>query len=179
MSEPVVLDLQTLEQHTRLTAPVVQFMAECAAVLLSSRHPAASEVPASLGLSGANKEAHLRWGPVTEQMVNTHGDLQEATEYAAYGISALAVRKALGLVVFRRLPKHTGADYLMRNDSSDDDRYTRLECSGIFQGEKETTSGRLKEKLEQLAKYEGYPGYAMVVNLRANPVEIHGQEQKS
>jgi hypothetical protein len=79
----------------------------------------------------------------------------------------------LDRIVFRRLPKGTGADYLMRDPQTEGgDNYERLECSGIAEG-RESTISRLTSKLEQLARFRAHgPGTAIVTNFREEPVEI-------
>jgi hypothetical protein len=104
-------------------------------------------------------------------------DAEEATEWAAVGVAISVARRVLGRDVFLRLPKGTGADFLMRDPANDPadglaERYERLECSGIGDG-KESSATRLRKKDRQLerARHE-LPGVAIVTTFRADPVHI-------
>jgi hypothetical protein len=102
---------------------------------------------------GAERAADIRRVPVDDRAHATYADAQEATEEGAEGIAIVVARRMLGHVVFRRLPKGTGADYLMRDPGADDgDAYERLECSGIADGQ-EAATARLRSKIEQLARF--------------------------
>lgn len=85
----------------------------------------------------------------------------------------LVTRRVLDRVVFRRLPKGTGADYLMREaEAAEGDSYERLECSGMGEGQ-ESASMRLRTKIRQLAQFPGNPsGFAIVTDFRTTPVDI-------
>jgi len=81
-------------------------------------------------------------------------------------------REILGRIVFRRLPKGTGADYLMREDGEPNgDRYERLEVSGIGDGH-ETASARLSAKIDQLRRHDGPSGVAIVTRFTERPREV-------
>lgn len=108
----------------------------------------------------------------------TYADPQEATEKGAEAVAIVAARCLLDRVVFRRLPKATGADYLMRPLAAADantDSYARLECSGIADGQ-ETAAGRLRDKIAQLARYpDGGAGRAIVTRFCSSPVDIRSR----
>lgn len=72
------------------------------------------------------------------------------------------------------LPKGTGADYLLHPvDAPDGDRYERLECSGLGEGD-ERADTRLREKVRQLARFpDGPPGWAAVTDFRDLPIALH------
>jgi hypothetical protein len=117
--------------------------------------------------------AEIERVPVDARARDTYADPEEAAEEGAEGIAMLLARRVLNRIVFRRLPKATGADYLMREPQSHDvDGYERLECSGIGFGQ-ESATARLRSKLEQLARYPAQPpGRAVVTHFRMAPVEI-------
>jgi hypothetical protein len=122
----------------------------------------------------ASQDAEILRTPIDGRTRDTYADPQEATEEGAEGVAISTARRALHRIVFRRLPKGTGADYLMRDpESKDDDAYERLECSGIADGQ-ESATARLRSKLAQLARFPTQPsGHAVVTHFRMHPVEIH------
>lgn len=168
------LDLTVLAQETELSAPVVQAIALAASVVLDRLHPSRAIDPARVVQGSSERLATVRRVPVDAQARDSYGDPQEATEEGVEGLAIAAARKALDRIVFRRLPKGTGADYLMRDPAANDgDAYERLECSGIAEGS-ESAGTRMREKLAQLAKVPNQPaGFAAVTDFRPEVVAVH------
>ena len=171
-----VLDLRTLPAATELSRPVAEAIALAASVVLERIH-GSEENRCAVAIHGRGMTlGEIRRVSVDDAARATYADLQEATEEGAEGVAVIVARQVLDRIVFRRLPKGTGADYLMRDPASTDkDRYERLECSGIGDGAESATS-RLESKLQQLARFpEQPPGQAVVTSFRMTPVEIrHG-----
>ena len=63
----------------------------------------------------ASRKAEIERVPLDERARATYADPQEATEEGAEGIAISVARRIFGRIVFQRLPKGTGADYLMRD----------------------------------------------------------------
>lgn len=171
-SGPFDLDLRELPKDVELCPPIAEMAALAASMTLDRFHgqgpPYAAKIiqkrPVSAGIQAVG---------VNELVRASFGDAQEATELGAVAIALSVARRVFGRVVFARLPKRTGADYLMRAPGASGDDYERLECSGIGDGS-ETGRQRLGEKVRQLARYPTRPpGYAIVTHFRARPVEVH------
>jgi hypothetical protein len=176
--KPVVLDLPRLHAEVELSRPVAQAIALAASVVLDRLHGAKESHPAKLHEASGPRLAELRRSPVDDLARNSYGDPQEATEKGGEAVAIALAKTVLERIVFRRLPKGTGADYLMRNPLSlRTDEYERLECSAIGDGQEETTA-RLRSKLNQLARYPDQPpGWAVVTCFRVEPIEIRFERE--
>jgi hypothetical protein len=170
---PVALSLADLPAEVELSRPVSEALALAASVVLDRHHGHGDRDLAAVHEGDTARAAEIRRVPVDDRARDTYADPQEATEEGAEGIAILMARRMLDRIVFRRLPKGTGADYLMRDPRSrDGDTYERLECSGIADGQ-ESATARLRSKLDQLARFPSYPpGRAVVTHFRMKPVEI-------
>lgn len=171
--DPLTLDLQRLSAETELSRPVAEAIGLAASVVLERLHgPGASDLAMVHG-DGAERTAVIGRVLVDGPARATYADPQEATEEGGEGVGVATAHRVLERIVFRRLPKGTGADYLMRDPSTGDgDAYERLECSGIGDG-RDPAEARLRSKLRQLARFpEHPPGYAIVTDFGAAPVEI-------
>jgi hypothetical protein len=173
LSPPVHLSLLGLPTDVELSRPVSEALALAASVVLERLHGPRDGDDAVVHGDDIRRAAEIRRVPVDERAHATYADPQEATEEGAEGIAIVMARHVLERIVFRRLPKGTGADYLMRDPRSQDgDAYERLECSGIADGQ-ETAASRLRGKLDQLARFPTHPrGRAVVTHFRMQPVEI-------
>lgn len=171
--DAVILDLSALPAETELSRPVAEALALAASVMLDHFAPTRERDPAVIVGGGASWTSELRRVRVDDAARATYADHQEATEEGAEGVGISVARRALERVVFRRLPKGTGADYLMRGlHETEGDDYERLECSGIAFGQ-ESASARLRTKLRQLARFpKGPPGVAIVTDFHETPVDI-------
>lgn len=172
--KPLVLDLAALPDAVDLSRPVVEAVALAASVVLDKLHGPGSRDAASIRVGRSRRTAEILRVAVDDEARDTYGDFQEATEEGGEAIALAVARPVLDRVVFRRLPKATGADYLMRSTTvTRSDEYERLECSALAEGEKETAEARLQKKLDQLARYPDYPpGKAVVTDFRSTPVTI-------
>ena len=171
---PLTLDLADLPDAVELSRPFSEALALAASVVLDRLYGQRERHPAEIHGDDTHWVAEIRRIPVDDRARATYADPQEATEEGAEGIALITARRALDRIVFRRLPKGTGADYLMRDPRSKDgdDAYERLECSGIADGQ-ESATARLRSKIAQLARFPDHPaGRAVVTSFRVEPVEI-------
>ncbi len=110
----------------------------------------------------------LKWSEAVDVEDGTWADLQEATEYGAYGIAitvALALTKTSRV---ERSAKGTGIDYWLGSGKDQRgifQRTARLEVSGILNGDKRKIDARLKEKLAQTERSDQtqLPAYVSIV----------------
>jgi hypothetical protein len=173
-SAPVVLDLTALPASAELSRPVSEALALAASVVLDHLHGMRERHAAAIHGRGARRAGEVVRVPVDDVGRATYADRQEATEEGGEGVALLVARHVLDRIVFRRLPKSTGADYLMRDPRlpEDSDAYERLECSGIGDG-RESAAARLERKIAQLARFPQQPwGQAVVTDFGAEPIEI-------
>lgn len=107
----------------------------------------------------------LLWPVVTPQMKNCYNDLQDSTEYGAYGIAFLLLKQLTEYTVIQRSRKGPGFDYwLGKEDSSLFQDKARLEVSGILKGTASKIATRVKQKLAQVSPSDGtFPAYVVVV----------------
>ncbi|MEI8033758.1 MAG: hypothetical protein WCH05_10510 [Chlorobiaceae bacterium] len=117
----------------------------------------------------------LRWHPqdVTDQVLRTWNDLQEATEDGAACLACLLVLELTEYTIIERSRKKTGFDYwLGRNDDAQlFNRDGRLEVSGILKGTDQQIKKRVNIKVKQTSPtaHLGLPALAIVVEF-SNPV---------
>jgi hypothetical protein len=111
----------------------------------------------------------LKWCEVNEQDEGTWADLQEATEYGAYGVAIVVALRLTGTPRVERSAKGTGIDYWIgggKDQSGIFQRTARLEVSGIFKGDQPKIAARLREKLAQTKQSDtaGLPAYVVIVD---------------
>ena len=175
---PAILDLGLLHQEADLCREVVDVLALAASVTLERVRGEGSKDSAVVLIdTEPESRFEIHRLSLTGTRRDSLGDPQEATEWGAAGIAVGLVNRVLRRRVFSRLPKGTGADYLMRiADAPDDDTFERLEVSGIADG-RETASERLREKVRQLASHpcDG-AGWAVVTRFHTETnVEVVGK----
>ena len=126
------------------------FLVEAASHCLRCSH---HEDPVFLYVTGdVCMACNLKYSGMTERNAGTWADLQEATEYGAYG---LAIIVALALTQTRRVERSargTGVDYCVGDGKDQRGIFqgsARLEVSGILKGDKTKVAGRLHKKLAQ------------------------------
>lgn len=146
-------------------------MAEACAICLESQlHSKNVKLVVELTLN--ETVSHLfeirTWENVTEQMRRSWGDLEYATEQAAYGIAILLMHTLTEFTVIERARKGRGFDFWLgyKDDTTlPVKRAARLEVSGILRGDKATIASRVKIKLEQTNPSDelGLPAYIVVV----------------
>jgi hypothetical protein len=111
----------------------------------------------------------LKWSDVTDEDEGTWADLQEATEYGAYGVAIIIALPLTETPHVERSAKGTGVDYWVGEGTDPRgifQRTARLEVSGILKGDKTKIAARLKEKLAQTRRSDkaGLPAYVIVVD---------------
>jgi len=95
----------------------------------------------------------LTWNPLTEKHHRTCADMQEATEYGAYGVAILVVRETTGKTVLERSAKGPGFDFWIGDEENTElpfQGFTRLEVSGILSGDAKHVKSRMQVKKEQV-----------------------------
>jgi hypothetical protein len=145
------------------------FLAEAAAHCLNlKKHPN----PVQVALTGdLQTVGMLDWDGVIELKDATYTDLQEATEYGAYGIALVVALRITGMTSVERSAKGTGIDYWLGSDSASQgifQRAARLEVSGILDGDDAKITARLNIKLHQASRSDGslLPAYVAIVEFR-------------
>jgi len=122
--------------------------------------------PTPTRLSGDYSQiCDLVWKTPNQQATRCWNDMQEATERGAYGIAALIVQQLMGLWIVERSRKGTGFDFWLGPRGTDGLLFqdkTRLEVSGILNGDDADISYRLESKVRQMRRSTG-PGVAIVV----------------
>jgi hypothetical protein len=171
-ADSIVLDLGAIATESKLSREVATSLAQAASVVLDRLHGARDGDEAEIHCNGTVRAAKLKRVEVHERARESFGDPDEATEKGAEGVAVTVAARVLNRVVFRRLPKHTGADYLMCHpEAHRAEEYERLECSGIGEG-RETARNRLRAKITQLARFpHAGPGTAVVTHFR--DIELH------
>jgi hypothetical protein len=143
------------------------FLAEAASHCLRSNdhvNPVVLQVTGDI-----SARANLKWRDVTQLDECTWADLQEATEYGAYGVAIIVALPLTETLRVERSAKGTGVDYWL-GDGKDRrgifQRAARLEVSGILKGDKTIVSTRLKEKLAQTKRSDDalLPAYVVIVD---------------
>lgn len=94
----------------------------------------------------------LMRAPLDELAQRSWADLQEATEYGAYGIAILLILEYTNHTGVERSCKGTGFDYWLGMENSLlFQRRARLEVSGILKGSSSAIDYRLEQKIEQIS----------------------------
>ena len=151
------------EGELPLPFPVsAQYLAETAGVCLEEQ----GHLPGVMLLVREETERRflLSWEQVSEIAKLTY-DLEEATEYGAYGLAILVLSHLTGLTVQRAM-RGEGFDYWLgkSNDNLPFQNHGLLEVSGIRHGNENRIKARIKEKWEQVGKPEaGISAYVAVV----------------
>lgn len=136
-----------------ISARFGMFLAEAAAVCL---HTAGHKPGVEWTINGAFTAAMtLTWDmDMTDQVLKTWKDRDEATEYGATGIALLALLVAEEYTVVERSVKGTGFDYWLGSVGEEEDAppTARLEISGIRKGDQPKILKRVYKKLKQVHK---------------------------
>lgn len=96
----------------------------------------------------ASVEVELLWEPATQDILQTHGNQKDATEYAGYAV-AFAIADALGFKIVARAHQGSGADWVMVRKGEPANDYYKLEVSGMAEIGTQTPASRLAGKVEQ------------------------------
>jgi hypothetical protein len=157
------------ERHPGVTPVISASYAEAATVCLGRHHQPPQ--PISLQDRDAIMSVNAEWEPADERTRNGWANMDDATEYGAYGLALAAVELTRGMVAVRRAETRTGADYylgLPGRRADDLESSFRLEISGTDQGNESVIQARLRQKVEQaLAGTSNLPAIATVVGFVA------------
>ncbi len=109
----------------------------------------------------------LTWNTVTDQMISSHRDYQDATENGAYGIAALLVDSFTDMTLVEKSWKGTGFDYWLGEKKMSYDLFqnkAKLEVSGILCGTDRDVLTRTNVKLKQVDRSnKNLPAFIVVV----------------
>ena len=179
------LDLNALTTEPGLPALTVgagTYLCESASVCLAQN---GLSIGVLLKVSGIrNTSFALKWPSITQQLLDTYNDLQDATEDGAYGIAILLLRELEGLTVIQRSRKGTGFDYWLGDGTrfgSDPslvfERLARLEVSGILKGTTADKKARLTQKRKQVQRSAGIPAYIVIVEFNTPSVIVEKSDE--
>lgn len=149
-----------------ITAAYGSFLAEAASHCFQRNNHVN---PVMLDITGDTRApSSLKWCHVSDLFEETWADLQEATEYGAYGVAIVVALPLTDTPKVERSAKGTGIDYWLGNGKDDRgifQRTARLEVSGILDGGKIRIASRLNEKLAQTKRsnHSGLPAYVAIV----------------
>lgn len=153
-----------------LTPAFGKTLAEAACICLDERRHSS---PTSMNISGSyNFIADVDWNKPTDQAKRCWNDDEVTTEQGAYGIAVLLV-ESCGLEVIERSKKKTGFDYWLGDPSSSNSLFqglSRLEVSGIRNGDKSSVETRVKRKLKQTEVSDGMLPAVIVVVEFGTPI---------
>lgn len=132
------------------------YMGACAAVCLAREHRPGVQMTVE-GYAGT--KFLLLWESLTEKHYRTCADLQEATEYGAYGIAILVVRETTGKTVVERSAKGPGFDFWIGDEQDAELPFqglARLEVSGILCGDPAEINARVTTKKRQVKHSDAF-----------------------
>ena len=140
-------------------------LAEACSVCLDSQ---GHKSPVRLKVEGyAEQEYEIRFLKVTDQMLRTYHDGEEATEHGAVCLALLVVLENTKYTVVERSMKKTGIDYWLGSKTEIDllpfEKKARLEVSGIRKGNRNAVMGRVSQKQNQTKRSESTRLPAFVV----------------
>lgn len=144
------------------------------------------ESPAELAVvpdPGSTSRMEVAWTGPSAQDRRAHGNTDDATEFAAYGLGLLTVDVHFSLLALRRAQSRSGGDYWLvpagsevgADDARDFDRtdLVLLEVSGIGRDTEASMRFRLTQKAEQVRRFEKkLPALALVVGFRGARVWV-------
>jgi hypothetical protein len=111
-------------------------------------------------------QVQLFYPEIISQMQRCWNDPEYATEQAAYGIAFLLIQHLTPFTIIERSRRGTGFDYWLGTTALDlpFQRMTRLEVSGIRNGNRRLLNARVKLKKEQVTRFtHPLPAYVIVV----------------
>jgi len=153
-----------------LTPSYGMVLAEAAAVCLDNQgHPNGVELLVDGDFSD---KFHIYWPVVDQSMRRCYADLVEATENGAYGIAILLAKDLAGFKIIEKSVRGNGFDYWLGfTDDFIFQNKTRLEVSGILNGEERDIQSRLRIKIGQTKKSDklNIPAYIIIVEY-GNPI---------
>jgi hypothetical protein len=151
------------------------FLAEAASYCLELKgHPN----PVLLRVTGdLPRTGNLRWCASAANLETTYADLQETTEYGAYGVAFVVAVEVTGFSYIERSAKGTGIDCWLsegHHQHGPFQRAARMEVSGILDGDESAITGRLHKKLAQTEKSDEtwLPAYVAIVEFGSPVVSL-------
>jgi hypothetical protein len=160
--------VEIVERHPGLSSGVTGAMVEAAAVALGRRH--VSPVDLEVTDCAIQKTVPLSWVAPNERAHLAWNDMGRTTEWAAEAIAVLSVEAMRGLVVVKRAPRGSRADYYVGRPGDSFEDAVLLEVGGT---DDHSIKSLLAEKLEQAASNpDRLPALAAVVRLREPSVMI-------
>jgi len=153
-----------------LTPALGGSLAEAASVCLEEQ---GHGVVVTLTVEGHFEEVlALERSLVDDQMRNSHGHQETATENGACGVALAAVCELTGLTVLRQSSRWTGVDYWLglREAKQFQASSLVLEISGIRKGGDHTIRARVRQKAAQMKKWGLEPPGLVAVVEFSRPV---------
>jgi hypothetical protein len=138
------------ERHRALTPAIAGSYEEAASVCLSDHHSPPIEIV--LHDNGVTSEASVSWTLPSSRVIGAWANEIDTTEDGAYGCVIAGIELLRGVFAVRRAETGTGADYYIGPPDSgieDLEDCSRLEVSGVRDGDFREVSRRLAEKVEQ------------------------------
>lgn len=150
--------------------------AEAAAICLDDQgHPE----QLALQIDGIQScEIELQWNAINDTVRRFNADQEVATEYGAYGITALLMPHLTNFTIIERSVRGKGFGFDFWLGSTDDldtlfQRKARLEVSGIRNGSETTLQSRVNVKLRQISPSDTVaPGYVSVIEFGTPKAQI-------
>lgn len=136
--------------HPRIASDIVLSLAARAALALE-RGGHGSGVGFSVEVEWVAIRGFLRWPEADLKELEQH-DQHRITEDGAEAVALAVAHQHRGWRVIRRMQRKEHADWLLEQPGNGRRKVVALEVSGIEQG---NLSGRLREKLRQVAKSAG------------------------
>jgi len=170
-AEPIGIALASLASGRIGIPPAAgKSIAEAASVCLDERGHSS---PTEMAVYGDYEmSANIDWIPPSDQAKRWWNDDQYATEHGAYCIAALIVEQ-YGLEIVERSKKKTGFDFWLGPKDAQGALFqdlTRLEVSGVRDGNRAEIESRVKQKINQTKVSDGVLPAVIVVVEFGGPI---------
>lgn len=161
------LMLAKLEEGTPgVTEAWGKFLAEATTVCFECQNHATGVELTVKGFTTTTFKVHWE-KDITDQVLNSWDDPQDATEFGACGVAILLILELTRYTVIRKARKGTGVDYWLgfKDASMPFQDVARLEVSGIMTGDDQVVKSRIKKKKNQTKPTDSgnLPAYIVVV----------------
>jgi hypothetical protein len=160
------IDLRNLKNGTPgITPEFGSCLAQAAAVCLEEQGHSTGAI---MKVDGEFKTSFaVLWESTTEQIRRCWGDIEVTTENGAYGFAILLVLRLTEHTIIQRSRKGTGFDFWLGDPDSPEPLFqgkSRLEVSGIREGDHNTIRNRIRGKINQVGKFNStLPAIIIVV----------------
>ncbi len=157
------LNLDSLKNVGGLSKEYADFLHQAASVCFDHNH---HETGKEMFVEGKyDTSFFLIWRSLDPQYFPSWKDMQEATEYGAYGIAILLAISLTDYQCIERSAKGTGFDYWLGFEADLFQRSARLEVSGILAGNQVDINSRVLKKRRQLIGADNgrLPAYIIIV----------------